>query len=82
MGVEADQQLSGVLKIGRTDLFEHTLLVLHDQQMRHCNGWEELAAKNSLPKAEERIRMRIIMKGDIHAKPNTRGLKPAQYQKE
>lgn len=56
MGVEADQQLSGVLKIGGTDLFEHTPLVLHDQQMRHCNGWEELTAKNSLPKAGERIR--------------------------
>lgn len=56
MGVEADQQLSGLPKIGRTDLFEQTLLVLHDQQMRHCNGWEELTAKNSLPKAEERIR--------------------------
>lgn len=56
MGVKADQQLSGLLKTGRTDPFEHTLLVLHNQQKRHCNGWEELTAKNSLPKAEERIR--------------------------
>lgn len=82
MRVEADQQLAGLLKTCRSELFEHMILVLHDQQMRHHNGWQKLTARNSLPKVEERIRDENNNERCIHAKPNTRGLEPAHYQKE